>query len=65
VTHRRRPATTTVAVAGDVGDRQPKKIDWHDYTQIARDEQRTGITTPYVAQCICLLTMDCTVETAL
>ena len=34
-----------VTPAVDIADDDPrKKIDWHDYTQIALDEQRTGIT---------------------
>jgi len=33
---------SVLPAAGDDVDSH-KKIDWHDYTQIARDEQRTGI----------------------
>jgi len=34
------------AAAGndDDDDDDRQKIDWHDYTQIARDEQRTGMS---------------------
>ena len=34
------------AAAAVNDDDAHKKIDWHDYTQIAHDEQRTGTHTP-------------------
>ena len=38
------PAAAAAAVADDDANR---KIDWHDYAQIARDEQRTGTVAIY------------------
>jgi len=36
------------ATAAADADADFKKIDWHDYTQIARDKQRTGTGTELI-----------------
>ena len=40
------PPVQSHAAAAVNDDDAHKKIDWHDYTQIAHDEQRTGTHTP-------------------
>ena len=44
VTELRLTPAIAPAAAGAAGadDKGSEKIDWHDYTQIAQDEQRTG-----------------------
>jgi len=38
------PLQPAAAAGNDDDDDDRQKIDWHDYTQIARDEQRTGMS---------------------